>query len=233
MGFGARVMLSGVVLGTFSTACAGHSVDSSRAAARNADAASDGKMGEPSETGGATRIGCPNWPPDPATAPVSFRNDVMPIFALSCIASSCHSLTPKKADLVLGDPSACSSTYATTCYDPNAKWKYSFPGPVPETLVATVLSNLVNVPSKIVSSVMRVAPGDPAHSFLLDTVMGTENSKPYSNQCTNTNPEVTASPCGTDMPLGQPGGFCVDGDPLSAQRVEAIARWIQQGAQNN
>jgi hypothetical protein len=104
---------------------------------------------------------------------VSFEHDLMPIFGLSCIASSCHDSTARKADLVLGDPSAWGPP-GTSCYDPTAKWKYSFPAPIPRDLLTIVYSGLVDVPSKTVPAVMRVVPGDPSSSFLVDSVSGTQ-----------------------------------------------------------
>jgi hypothetical protein len=117
----------------------------------------------------------------------------------------------------------------SSCYDPNAKWKYTFKSQIPPELLNTVYSGLVNTPSKIVPAVNRVTPGDPNSSFLLDTVMGTQNTMPYTSQCQTTDPSRSSGPCGPDMPLGVPGGFCAD----SPDKVEAIAAWIAQGAQLN
>lgn len=150
----------------------------------------------------------------------------MPIFGLSCIASSCHSVDAHKADLILGDPSACPTG---NCYDPNAPWKYKFPTPPPETLVSQVLTNLVNAPSKTIASVPRVAPGNPGGSFLMDKLLAQENTKyGTSGQCQNQDTTKSTDPCGTDMPLQSPS-LCSD-DPT---KLQAIAQWIQQGAQNN
>ena len=41
----------------------------------------------------------------PTTPTISFQNDLMPIFGLSCIASSCHDPSAHKANLSLGDRS--------------------------------------------------------------------------------------------------------------------------------
>jgi len=174
----------------------------------------------------APQPGCLDLSAVGGTPVISFKDDLMPIFGLSCVASSCHDMAARKADLVLGDPSACGPS--VSCYDPTAKWLYRFPGPIPDALLSTVYKNLVDVPSTVVASVRRVAPGDPNHSFLVDTLVGTENSSPYSSQCKNPNPEIVQSPCGGDMPLNT-ANLCED-DPA---KVQAIVQWIAQGAQMN
>jgi len=174
--------------------------------------------------------GCLDISALPSTPEVSFRNDLMPIFGLSCIASSCHDQSAKKANLILGDPSACGPM-GTNCYDAAAKWSYTFQtNPADrEALVATVLANLVNVASATIPGVPRVASGNAENSFLVDKVAGQQNSKQYPGPCTNQDPSRPAGACGSDMPLGTPKGFCGD----SPNKVQAIAQWIQQGAKNN
>jgi hypothetical protein len=169
----------------------------------------------------------------PTTPTISFRTDLMPIFGLSCIASSCHDPSAHKADLILGDPAACGPQ-GTSCYDPAAKWKYTFKQPLTDQLVGQVLGNLVNIPAKTVPTVARIKPGDPENSFLLDKITGKMNSKQYPGPCTNQDTTKSTTPCGTDMPLTSPGiNFCTDGDPIDAQKAMAIAQWIAQGAVNN
>jgi hypothetical protein len=173
---------------------------------------------------------CLDIPSLPTTPEISFRNDLMPIFGLSCIASSCHDQSAKKANLILGDPSACGPM-GTSCFDDAAKWKYTFKTQPQdrEALVQTVLTNLVGTPSATNPAVQRIAPGNPAGSFLLDKVTGEQSTKQYPGPCTNQDPSRPAGPCGSDMPLGVTGGFCSD----SSDKVQAIAMWIQQGAKNN
>jgi len=152
----------------------------------------------------------------------------MPIFGLSCIASSCHDQSAKKANLILGDPSACGPM-GTSCYDAAAKWSYTFKTPPPETLVQTVLDNLVtNGTSATNPALRRVVPQNPGDSFLVDKITGQQNSKQYPGQCTNLDP-TRPGVCGSDMPQGITGGMCAE----QSDRVQAIAMWIQQGAQNN
>jgi hypothetical protein len=164
----------------------------------------------------------------PTTPTISFKNDLMPIFGLSCIASSCHDTSAHKADLILGDPSACGKP---TCFDGSAKWKYTFPpGNPSDALVLQVAQNLVKA-STTIPSVMRVTPNQPENSFLMDKLLGLETSKPYVPQCKNQDPSKSPNQCGGTMPLDSPS-LCdpVAGDPT---KVQAIAMWIQQGAQNN
>jgi hypothetical protein len=183
--------------------------------------------GNKTEEQGSTA--CLDIPSLPSTPAISFRGDLMPIFGLSCIASSCHDQTKHAANLVLGDPSACGPV-GTSCYDQAAKWSYTFKTPPPETLVSAVLANLVNTPSVTNPAVPRVAPQNADNSFLVDKVAGVQNTKQYPGTCTNQDPSRPGV-CGSDMPQGVVGGFCENAE--SAKKVQAIAQWVQQGAQNN
>lgn len=174
---------------------------------------------------GVTPPGCADFSGLPTTPPVSFEHDLMPIFGLSCIASSCHDRSAKKAGLVLGDPSACGPP-GTSCYDPAAKWKYKFPGPIDPNLLNEVFSNLV-ASSMTVPGLQRVTPGNPGQSFLIDKISGLENSKQYPVPCQSQDPTRPGA-CGSDMPLNSPS-LCQD----SPDKVRAIATWINQGVLMN
>jgi len=69
--------------------------------------------------------------------------------------------------------------------------------------------NLVNVPSSQ-SPLMRVAPGAPDKSYLLNKLRGTQS-------------QVGGS--GAQMPFNAP--------PLEQTKIDLVAKWISQGAQNN
>jgi hypothetical protein len=218
-------------VGALAAACSGQVVhQTERPDASNGGAGGRSSFGNGGSTGGGAVPGCVDFSTLP-TAPISFRRDVMPIFGLSCIASSCHDSNARKADLVLGDPSACGPA-GTVCYDPTARWYYTYRAGVPPDLLTAVYSGLVNVPSKIVPAVNLVTPGDPSSSFLLDTLIGTQNTSWYSSQCRSTEPSLPGAPCGPDMPLGSPN-WCEGGDQLSVEKVQALAMWIQQGAPMN
>ncbi len=70
----------------------------------------------------------------------------------------------------------------------------------------TAFSSLVNVPSTEVPSIVRVAPGDSAGSYL---VMKLENTQSV----------------GSRMPFG--------GNPLSSTQIQNVKNWIDKGAGNN
>lgn len=70
----------------------------------------------------------------------------------------------------------------------------------------SVYSNLVNVTSTEVPSKKRVAPGDPAGSYLIDKLEGTAS-------------------VGVQMPA--------TGQALSAADITTIKNWIIKGAKNN
>ncbi|MFO1465638.1 MAG: hypothetical protein U1F35_04210 [Steroidobacteraceae bacterium] len=64
---------------------------------------------------------------------------------------------------------------------------------------------LVNVPSNEVPSLMRIKPGDPDNSYLVQKIEGHAS-------------------VGAQMPLGGP--------PLSAEQISAIRQWVIDGAQS-
>ena len=64
-------------------------------------------------------------------------------------------------------------------------------------------ANLVNIPSSEVSSLFRVAPGDPDQSYLIQKLQGNASS-------------------GEQMPLGGP--------PIPAATIEFVRQWIVDGA---
>lgn len=161
---------------------------------------------------------------DLASAPaVSFRNDIMHMFGLSCTQAACHGTgaTQPQAELLLGPP--CGS------FD-SATMQCSFATtPLTDDLVTQVWTNLVGVAAVTVNSpiVLRVAPGDPMGSFLIHKTAGTHENQGY--MCT---PQVTTvdTPCGNAMPpLGQP--LCLL--PNGQTRFDKLAKWILDDAQND
>ena len=79
------------------------------------------------------------------------------------------------------------------------------PGPMPLTSEKVSYANLVNVPS-VESSLVRVAPGDPDHSYVIHKITGA--------------PDIV----GDRMPPPPEAA-------LTAGQIEAIRQWIEMGAQ--
>ncbi|HEX4340181.1 MAG TPA: hypothetical protein VH062_29940 [Polyangiaceae bacterium] len=166
---------------------------------------------------------------------VSFKNDILPMFGLSCTPSGCHRPDQHEAGLNLG----------VRCdFDATAKWKCTFPAtdtadptdfskshPLTDTLVADVYASVTAKSTTITDgSVKRVVAGDPANSFLLLKLADQQSSKGYT--CTNQDPSHEDNPapaCGVSMPQNQ-ALYCEGTDRT---KFDAIARWIQQGAMNN
>ncbi len=186
------------------------------------------RLGTDSGLAGCTRLSDPLMGTGPA---VSFRNDILPIFGLSCVTSDCHNPRDAKAGLNLG---------YKCLYDANAKWKCTFPAdanPDPtvaqrddEATVAAVYESLLGLSVTITSPrFFRVKPVDPENSFLVLKLADQQNSRGYT--CANADPshETNPPPCGVSMPQG--------GDPLCSganrARFDAIVAWIAQGAPNN
>ena len=162
---------------------------------------------------------------------VSFRDDLLPIFGFSCVLSDCHNSDKKAAGLYLGHKCA---------YDTTAKWDCRFPTTAPsdplqpapdddQTIMDVYTSLLGNSETVTSPTVARVAPGDPANSFLILKLANQQNSKGYT--CTNTDPshESSPPPCGVSMPQNA-DLFC---QGTSRVKFDAVAEWIAQGAKNN
>ena len=114
---------------------------------------------------------------------MSFANDVQPLLATRCAQASCHgSTTTSPAGIYLG------------------------------SRAAVVYANLVGVFSTELPTMVRVAPGDPAGSFLFRRLDG--------DACTL--PGCTAVACSELMPQGGP--------PLEQASLLLIRDWISQGA---
>lgn len=79
-------------------------------------------------------------------APVSFKANVLPIFASSCAFSTCHGSTT-------GDPNGIFLGAASA---------------------STVRNGIVDVPSGELPSMVFVKPGDPRASYLMKKVDGTQ-----------------------------------------------------------
>jgi len=164
-------------------------------------------------------------------APVSLKDDLLPMFGLSCVTSDCHSPTDHKAGLNLGYKCA---------FDTNAKWKCTFPmmpdqdpskpQPDDDKTVMDIYNSLMGDAETVKSpTVKRVAPGDPANSFLMLKLADQQSSKNYT--CENQDPSHESNPpaCGVSMP--QNGDLYCQGS--SRAKFDAIAEWIAQGAKNN
>lgn len=135
--------------------------------------------------------------------PVSLRNDVIPMFAMSCsLASACHPPDRPKAGLPLG-PRMMDLT---------------------EDLANQIHMALL-MPSTTAPAMNRVTPNDPGNSFIMHKMAN--NQENLGLTCTPQ--DSTATGCGNDMPPA--AGLCAQNNGQS--RFDMVARWIAQGAQNN
>jgi hypothetical protein len=191
--------------------------------------------------GSSGSINCdtPDYSGLASAAPVQFTRDVMPIFGFSCYASDCHNSNDNnfRAGLVLGvhcqpmgEGANLTCVYPTT-QDPNAD-PISDPNPLTPAILQAVYANLVNTPSQTVASQMRVVPGHPESSFLIDKLADSQNNKPYTSMCKDTDPshEMNPGPCGYGMPQATVDtGLCQTNNPWFVK----VATWIAQGAPAN
>ena len=185
--------------------------------------------------GGAFTSGCPpiDFSSYATGETISFRNDVLPMLGLSCVAADCHGAyeTAPRAGLNLGNKCV---------YDMNAKWKCTFPNaadpldptkPAPDLPIANqIYASMMEPATTVVSPrVRRIVPGDPANSYLMLTLADQQNTRGYT--CENQDPshESNPPPCGVSMPQNQ-DLYC---QGTYRPRFDAIARWIAEGAPNN
>jgi hypothetical protein len=148
--------------------------------------------------------------------PVSLRNDLMPIFNQSCDQTQCHDKDKPKALLYLSP--GCARNLDTGACDEIA---------LTEADVQEVYANMVGVASTTAPAVLRIAPQDPAQSFMVHKIADTHEAQGYA--CTPQDTMVTG--CGDSMPP-QGATLCTQNNG-GQERFNMIVRWILQGAQNN
>jgi hypothetical protein len=189
-------------------------------AACGSDGDGDGG-GNGNGSGGGGNVACvTDYSTLASEPPVSFKDDILPIFGLSCAGSDqCHNSVGKKAELFLGDK--CTS-------DPAAKWKCSYPTPVPQTTIDQVHAALMGM-SATAPAVPLVVPSNPEGSFLMDKLADKQNDKGFT--CEKQDNRAVGV-CGDLMPLNS--SFCgQNASATSPLRFNAIATWIAQGALKN
>lgn len=139
----------------------------------------------------------------------SLADDIIPIFALSCaLSSSCHQLPASSAQegLALGRPMAML--------------------PLTQQDLDEVHALLINS-SALRSQLPLVQPGEPAQSWLMAKLEYADPSDPDPKTLFSECPDNTqcGDNCGQRMPQ--------NGGRLDQARIDTIAAWIKDGAQNN
>ncbi|MEZ4370915.1 MAG: hypothetical protein AB7K71_14890 [Polyangiaceae bacterium] len=133
---------------------------------------------------------------DGQAPPVSFSADIQPIFAQNCTETGCH-----------GNP----ATPASGLFLSPAPDDPAFPADA--TTRALIVDTYLVAPARTTPDKARVAPGEPARSFLMDKLDG-------SHACIDVS--CPGNNCGQRMPRGH--------DQLPAEQRDTIRRWIAQGA---
>jgi Ca2+-binding RTX toxin-like protein len=148
---------------------------------------------------------------EPATGALRYDPDGTGASAAVRFATLAPNLAVTNADFVVINPQTPPIGYAAQIqpiFTANCTSCHGSVNP-PEGLHLTSqssYSNLVNVASAEVPSLKRVKPGDPDNSYLVQKLEGT-------------------AAVGARMPRGLP--------PLSADNINLIRGWIEQGANNN
>jgi hypothetical protein len=136
---------------------------------------------------GALFSGCENVDPTlgpsrpQPNVPISLHRDVQPILTTNCAIPGCHDSATRQQNLVLE---------SGNLYNP--------------------ATGLVNVSSLEAPGRLRVAPGRPELSYMINKLEGTQNQ---------------AGGKGDRMPRGGPY--------LSGDTIQVIKDWINEGARNN
>jgi hypothetical protein len=155
-----------------------------------------------------------------SSVPVSFANDLMPIFQNNCSVGGVGS-----GALCHADPSV-TSTIA-----PGGTRPYFGPPAPAVSSAATptmIYEGLVNESSSEDITMSRVAPGEPTQSYLWYKINGIESA--LENESPDACARGDLGTCGSPMPLPLMG-FVVA--VFAQSNRDLICNWITQGAPNN
>jgi hypothetical protein len=192
------------------------------------------KADAPDGTGGAGgETGCStiDYASYKTGATVSFKNDIMPIFGSACATSSCHNVHDHIAGLNLGVRCTPPPKGVTVCTFPDtvdtSGNSSNPPAPLTPQIISDAYTSLMQASTTVqAGNVMRVVPGDPEKSFVIQKVTGTQGDQGYTTcKSQDSSHAVTPDPCGDSMPLGT---LLCEGS--SRPRFDMLARWIAQGA---
>lgn len=139
------------------------------------------------------------------TGPVSFANDVMPVFQVSCNFGACHSseaINPQEG-LALGPP--CGGAFDGAC-----------PREPTQSEIDAAHAAVVGVDA-VRAAMPLVEPANPAQSFLMVKLEYSDFDACPSLDCGSLG-------CGVRMPQGA---------SLDAPRLAVVRTWIRDGAANN
>lgn len=142
------------------------------------------------------------------TTPVSFANEVFPIFQRSCALTACHVSPVPSANNYLGPQTG-----------------------TPTTDEFAMLIDGLKTPSATAPAMHNVVPGDWQNSFLMLKVDGCQDTRGLDCTVQDVR-DCFENPCGIGMPnLDKPSEGKVF--PLPEVERNKIRAWIAQGAQNN
>jgi len=158
--------------------------------------------------------------PGTSSTSVSFSNQLMPIFQNNCSVGTqgqCHS-DPGDAMTGGGQFGGGARQY----FGPSA------PAMNSTATLLTIYNGMVNVTSFDDPNINIVTPSNPAKSFILYKLNGTQAAldSETPDQCGNGD----LGTCGSQMPLPLTGAVTT---PLSQTDIDLVCNWIEQGAKNN
>jgi hypothetical protein len=138
------------------------------------------------------------------TAPLTLKNDVLPILARGCaLSTSCHR-TGSTFPPVLGPGFVDGGVVATD-------------------MVLAGIMNALTAPATEVPDWVRLKKGDPEHSYLMRKLDGSQRCGDLTCVAAPGAPGSTKL-CGERMPGGD------SAEPLEPEEIKLIRDWIKQGA---
>jgi hypothetical protein len=136
---------------------------------------------------------------------VTFEQDIVPLFGLSCNFGDCHMGTARRGQLRLGPKCHLDSGTGKCVFESNEPTSATLDGVYQNLLDANVQGGKMR----------RVEPGSVSRSFLMLKLSGCQDESPDATGCTD---------CGEAMP---PSLTLWE---FSPDRYELLARWVSDGA---
>jgi hypothetical protein len=166
-----------------------------------------------SSSAAAPDVGCKSFDDStytPGSAQISFKDDVVPVFAQSCSVASCHGLRENPSGGLYLGPNVNNTQDKPSSAPP-------FYPPDGITL-ADVHGRLVGVKGQLPVTMVLVAAGTPRDSFLMHKIDGDQSCSGIPCK------EIATGDCGEAMPQRSM--------PLETRAANTIRDWILQGAPN-
>ena len=146
----------------------------------------------------------------PRSNQVSFKTDVVPIFATACAFSACHASEQNPMGGLYLGPNLNNTQDKPASVAPFY--------PPDDATLAKIHGGAVGVKAKLAVTMLLIQPGSPKDSFLMHKIEGDQGCAGIA--CNS----IATGTCGETMPQGSPS--------LEKDASSTIRDWIAQGAAN-